>query len=457
MLSDLHAYTENIIDRYDIPAASLAVWKDGQQFLGAAGTLNLDTGVKATTDSIFQIGSATKVFTASLVMQLVAEGRVDLDKPVKTYLRDFMLADIKAEQTITVRQLLNHTSGIAGDFFPDDQKEDGPHIARFVDRCAQLPLVHPVGDGFSYSNSAFAIAGRLVEVVRGCSWFDAIEEQIYQPLGMRQAICRPAQMIRFRTALGHIENTAAERAAGSPRWKTCDGGFFTLGQAPAGTMVTMTAEDLLTFGRAHLDGGLTRDGQRWMDKAMVEQMQLAGVTVPMPSQLLNRHLGLGWFAHEAKSREYCFIDHGGATNGQLAMLRLFPEQKSAFALLLNSRTDDQAAIVNDITRELTGFDCTEPDIVKPVTDEVLQACTGQFHASSGDFHIRCEGGRLISQFIDSEGDIEPVTTELVPLGELDFLAKNTQGQTTGRLRFLAPDSNGAPTRLFTAVRLYQRV
>ena len=112
------------------------------------------------------------------------------------------MADRKATETITVGQLLNHTNGIAGDYFVDDQNEDGPHIARFIDRCSQLPLVHPVGDGFSYSNVGFAVAGRLIEVVTGMSWFDAMEALIYQPLGMKQAICRPADCDPFQGRAG---------------------------------------------------------------------------------------------------------------------------------------------------------------------------------------------------------------------------------------------------------------
>ena len=226
----------------------MALWKDGQLHQAASGILNLDTGVEATTDSIFQIGSITKVFTASLVMRWVEMGRVDLDKPVQHYLRDFQLADAQAAATITVGQLLNHTNGIAGDYFPDDQHEPGPHIERLVLRCSQLPLVHPVGEGFSYSNIAFAVAGRLIEVVSGMSWHSAMEEWIFKPLGMDHAICRPDDIIRFRAALGHLA------PAGQPEQvHTCSGKWLTLGQAPAGSTPTMTAADLITFGRAHLE------------------------------------------------------------------------------------------------------------------------------------------------------------------------------------------------------------
>ena len=111
--------------KYQVPAISLAVWHKGQLHQAACGILNLEAGVEATIDSVFQIGSITKVMTTCLVMQLVDEGRVDLDMPVKYYLRDFIIADPEASATITVRQLLNHTSGMAGDFFPDDQGHQG--------------------------------------------------------------------------------------------------------------------------------------------------------------------------------------------------------------------------------------------------------------------------------------------------------------------------------------------
>ena len=207
ILSDFQNYAEELVDVHNIPAVSIAVWHKQQLHKAAAGVLNLNTKVSATTDSIFQIGSITKVMTASIVMQLVDEGRVALDTPVKHYLSDFAIADSHATESITVRQLLTHTNGIAGDFFPDDTRETGNHIARFVDRCYQLPLIHPVGEYYSYSNAAFSIAGRLIEVLTGGSWFDAMEERVFKPLEMDHAICRPMDVLRYRSAIGHFPPT----------------------------------------------------------------------------------------------------------------------------------------------------------------------------------------------------------------------------------------------------------
>ena len=145
LIANLQTYADQALVKHNIPAISLAVWKDGTLHEAAAGGLNINNGLPNTTDTIFQIGSITKVMTTSLIMQLVDEGLVHLDAPVKQYVRDFTIADPEASRSITVRQLVNHTNGMAGDYFPDDRGHEGNLIARYVDRCNLLPLIHPPG------------------------------------------------------------------------------------------------------------------------------------------------------------------------------------------------------------------------------------------------------------------------------------------------------------------------
>ena len=109
-------------ERHGVPGASLAVLHDDDVRTAASGILNLDTGVEATTDSLFQIGSITKVWTATLAMQLVDEGLLDLDMPIRTYLPDFRVADEGTSKAATTRHLLAHTSGIDGDHFADTDR-----------------------------------------------------------------------------------------------------------------------------------------------------------------------------------------------------------------------------------------------------------------------------------------------------------------------------------------------
>jgi CubicO group peptidase (beta-lactamase class C family) len=107
-----------------VPGAAVAVRVGDEVVEAAAGVLSTATGVEATVDSLFQIGSITEVMTATLVMQLVDEGELDLDAPVRTVLTEFRIADERAAQRITARHLLSHVAGFEGDIFTDTGKGD---------------------------------------------------------------------------------------------------------------------------------------------------------------------------------------------------------------------------------------------------------------------------------------------------------------------------------------------
>ncbi|WP_329430438.1 serine hydrolase domain-containing protein [Streptosporangium sp. NBC_01495] len=119
LLPDLQGWIDRAAGRHGVPGAAVAVGMGDQLAEAATGVINLDTGVEATADSLFQIGSVTKVWTTALVMQLVGEGLVDLDEPVREYLPEFGVLDAAASESITVRQLLSHTGGFDGDLFED--------------------------------------------------------------------------------------------------------------------------------------------------------------------------------------------------------------------------------------------------------------------------------------------------------------------------------------------------
>src|SRR3954464_10181455 len=114
-LDDIKAWLDErlplLLEEHDVPGAGWAVLRGDQVADGAAGLLSKATGVEATADSVFQIGSVTKLWTSTLVLQLVDEGLVGLDPPVREYLPEFRVADEAAAARITVRQLLSHTAG----------------------------------------------------------------------------------------------------------------------------------------------------------------------------------------------------------------------------------------------------------------------------------------------------------------------------------------------------------
>jgi CubicO group peptidase (beta-lactamase class C family) len=451
-LSDLQAYVNSLIEIHKVPAASIAVWKDGQLQQAAAGILNLDTKVEATTDTIFQIGSITKVMTTCLVMQLVDEGRVDLDMPVKHYIRDFQIADPEATQVITVRQLLNHTSGMAGDFFPDENGHEGNLIARYVDRCNLLPLVHPVGALFSYSNSAFAIAGRLIEVVRGISWCQAIEEYLFQPLGMTRSIADPKEALRYRAAMGHIlsDNDALVLS---------DKTYLPLGLAPVGSTITTSAADLITFARVHLEGGVSQSGKRWLSEGSVRAMQTASSELPRASQICRKYFGLGWGLSHYTDTNSCTFGHNGATHGFMSTLQVFPQQQTAFAVLLNaSKPAALSTAVEALCKAVADIDLTEPEPSEFSGDiESLKGITGKYESFDTVADVVIRDGKLKAHIVYKIDPLPPLDLVLTPIDGNCFATYTEDGKRLKNLAFIRERTNEPPAYLFFGMRLSNRI
>jgi len=211
LLKDLPKLLRSGIRRYDVPGASLAIHRRGRRYEATAGVLNLETGVKVTPDSVFQIGSITKIFTTTLIMQLVDEGLIDLDTPIRQYLPGFRVADRQATRTVTPRHFLSHTSGIEGDFFVDSGRGDDC-IRRLQEMGSMLPNLFPPGERISYCNFGFAMLGRIIEVATGRSWDQAIRQRLFEPLGMRHALTLPEDTVRYRAAIGHLPDPRNPRS-----------------------------------------------------------------------------------------------------------------------------------------------------------------------------------------------------------------------------------------------------
>ena len=178
--TDAGAWRERLVElmaAHRVPGATPGILDDGKVTVAGAGVLSKATGVEVTPDSLFQIGSITKVWTATLVLQLVDEGGLDLDAPVADVLPGFRVADPEVSRTVTTRHLLTHTSGIDGDVFTDTGRGDGC-IARYVDGLADVGQNHPLGATWSYCNSGFVVCGRIVEHLTGLTWDAALRERL---------------------------------------------------------------------------------------------------------------------------------------------------------------------------------------------------------------------------------------------------------------------------------------
>src|SRR3954471_10601813 len=312
-----------LADKHGVPGATLAILDRGEVGEAAYGVLNIRTGVEATPDSLFQIGSITKVWTATLVMQLVDEGKVDLDVPPVTYLPDFKVADADVTRTVTTRHLLAHTSGIDGDLFLDTGRGDDA-IEKYVAACADLGQNHPLGATMSYCNSGYTVLGRLVEVLRGQTWDAVLRERLFTPLGLTTAGTLPEEALLHRAATGHVQ-PPGEQLMVAPVW----GIFRSAG--PAG-LIHATARETLTFAQMHLADGVASDGTRILSEQSARAMREPQVAVP-DTWTLGSHWGLGWILMTWSDQPV--YGHDGATIGQGAFLRVVPDKGVAVCLLTN--------------------------------------------------------------------------------------------------------------------------
>ena len=150
----------------NVPGAALGIWSGGQEILAAHGVLNSATQVPVTADSVFQVGSITKIWTATMMMQLIDEGLLSLDTTVSEVLPGARLGTADVGGQVTVRHLLTHTSGIDGDVFTDTGRGD-ECVERYVGLLAEVPSVFTPGATYSYCNSGYVLLGRIIEVGTG--------------------------------------------------------------------------------------------------------------------------------------------------------------------------------------------------------------------------------------------------------------------------------------------------
>ncbi|MEU4832598.1 serine hydrolase domain-containing protein [Streptosporangium sp. NPDC023615] len=398
-----HARLAELIEEYRVPGASLAFLHEGEVHEFAAGVLNVSTGVETTTDSLFQIGSITKVWTTTQIMLLVERGELTLDTPVHRVLPEFRVADPEATATVTIRQLLSHTSGIDGDLFLDTGRGDDC-VEKYVAACAGLAQNHPPGVTQSYCNAGFVVAGRVVERLTGRVWDSALREQIIEPLGLTHTWTLPEDVLRFRGAMGHLDGVPA------PAWGLMRSG------GPAGLICARPA-DVVAFARAHLGTGLLAD-----PRAMWEPQ----ADVPNPHTLGPRW-GLGWVLDEWQGRRV--LSHGGNTIGQGAMLWVIPEEGTAACVLVNGGYSAafRQALAAELFDALLGL--TVPPVLGPPAEPFetdVERYAGVYERTGVRLTMTARDGAL-SLYWETTGALSdlspPVQLDLVPVDDTTFVGR----------------------------------
>ncbi|MEV5574694.1 serine hydrolase domain-containing protein [Spirillospora sp. NPDC052269] len=387
--------------RHGVPGASLGILSGGEIVEVATGMANLGARIEATTDTLWQIGSISKVWTTTVAMMLVDEGVLDLDAPVVSVLPELRLATPELTEQVTLRHLLSHTSGIDGDFFIDTGRGDDC-LERYVERLTEAAANHPVGATMSYCNAGFTLAGRVLEKVTGVQWDRLMAERLYGPLGLTHTATLPEDVLRHRAAAGHMGDPPAV----APHW------MLMRSAGPAG-LICSTPRDVLTFARLHLDDGLASDGTRLLSADSAQAMRTSQVALP-DTRVLGDAWGLGWILMGWQGHR--LYGHDGGTIGQSAFLRILPDAGLAVCLLTNG--GDTMSLYQDLYGEIFAelADVEMPRLPEPAAEPVPDdpsRYVGVYERASTRMEVFERDGGLVLRTT-----VTGVLTELMPEEEL---------------------------------------
>ncbi|MFI1972187.1 serine hydrolase domain-containing protein [Streptomyces cinnamoneus] len=281
-----------------VPAALASVKdREGRTRTHTAGVGDLATGAKVPTDGQVRIGSNTKTFTAVVVLQLVGEGKAGLDAPVETYLPGLVRGENIDGSHITVRQLLQHTSGLPNyvRYLADEPRSYAPH--ELLDLALQHKADFAPGEKWEYSNTNYVLAGLIVEKITGHPVAQEIDRRIIKPVGLRHTYFPAPGDTKIREA--HPKGYDRD-ASGAPLDVT---EFDPSWGWSAGQMIS-TNSDLNRFSSAILDGRLLRPAQ------------LADMRTTVPAEYFGRgaRYGLG-LVSKPLSCGGVYWGHGGSMTG----------------------------------------------------------------------------------------------------------------------------------------------
>lgn len=322
----IDAYVEAQMQRLNIPGVSLAV-VEGDQIVHTRGFGQARPGGEApAAHTPFVLGSTTKSFTALAVMQLVEAGMIDLDAPVQRYLPWFRVADPQASAQITVRRLLNQTSGLPGvpGMIALADLDASPGAAERQARAlSTLSLARPVGAAFEYSNLNYNLLGLIIAAAGGESYTDYIQNHIFAPLDMRHSYTSQAMAKQDGLAVGHRY------------WFTLPSAMPNLaipqGSLPTGGLIS-SAEDMAHYLIAHLNEGRYGDARILSPEGIAELHR--GETAAIEMGVDMGQYGMGWFITNVDQTRTVW--HTGNLPDFSSYMALLPEQKKGLVLLVNT-------------------------------------------------------------------------------------------------------------------------
>jgi CubicO group peptidase (beta-lactamase class C family) len=361
---------------HSVPGAVVGVQRDGQLGLAAMGTANVVTGEPMTVDTAFLTGSITKPWAAALTMLLVEQGELGLDDPVIRHGIVFG-NDAALRETITVRQLLDHSSGVdSGDLLLDTGRyPEG--VDAYLELLAGVGHLHEPGRYASYNNAGWVVLEGVLRKVTGQTFNRLLTDRVIGPLGATRTVMSPEHAILHRCAVGHFPDGR--------------GGFIRTGSflmpeclSAAGTTLTTTAEDTLRFLAALLRGGTPL-------LSSVDALFTPSSYDPTgPAS----GFALGWrFQDLPAGRTYW---HGGGSNGGYAVAAVVPDQDLAYVAFANSSHSGpfHAALADAVLGERSPL--ADAPVVPASSGGQVAAVVGHYSRQSTRLRVEAVDDRTVS-------------------------------------------------------------
>ncbi|MFJ3643643.1 serine hydrolase domain-containing protein [Streptomyces sp. NPDC090108] len=447
----LAAAVEAAAAEFGVPGASVGILADGREIHASHGVTSVDNPLPVDERTLFHVASVSKTYTATALLRLAQEGKVDLGAPVRRYVPELALADEESAERITVLNLLNHTAGLGWNLI--GAHGDGS-LAAFVAALDGLEIIAPPGARASYSQAGYNLAGRIIEKVTGLPYEKAVAALVLEPLGLDNTFFDLDDVMVRRFAVGHNRGEDGALRAARP-WKAHPAG--TRGDNPGGGAVSSTS-DLLRWARFHLEGGsgvLPAEAVRSMREE----------TVALRGSTLGDGLGICWFLRGVDGVRT--IGHGGSGNGQFAELLIVPERNFAVVSLANEGPGGlpfNQAVLRWALGHYLGL--TERD-AEPVPYDAARAreAAGRYEIDAMDLDIADDGGALTlgvrikpeiraASDADMPPDHAPAAMGFLPGDGDEYVI--TEGGLKGQRGFFSRDGKGEITGVDLAGRLFGR-
>ncbi len=370
-----------------VPGLSIAVVFD-QDIVWAKGYgySDLENKIPATPSTIYRIGSITKLFTSTAILQLRDQGMLRLDDPVSLYLPWFHIRNpFPDAPEITIRHLLTHTSGLPREAdFPYWTDHIFPTREELAGALPGQSAINPPETTYHYSNLGMSLLGEIVTKVSGQPWADYVQEKILQPLGMSSSSTAPGEELLRRLTTSHML-----RASDGTR-RVFD--YYETGAiAPAGSIVS-TVEDLSRFASLQFREGPAGDAQILKGSTLREMQRVHWV---YDSFTGGRGLGFAVTRRDGKN----FVGHGGSIGGNVSNLLLVPSEKIAVIVAINADDGSPLTVANqayDVVGPALLKATRLPEAAKPEADPEWQRYVGLYADPWGwEYEVLILGGDLV--------------------------------------------------------------